>query len=239
MRESPDRHLMADGRVALIRELERADEAAAAELAEVDELVAGVLELRERALELREFCRSLPEEREAAARAAEEAVRALAEARAAAERAAEASARAQEDADPERVAEARRFEVRARDSLHMAERRAESARAQMAELEARAEAAGRETAALEARARELSSLLQTRPRLAKDTVGEPDPGAPGAAEWATRARAVLLVARSQIAAEREAFVRQANELGTLVLGETLPPLGAAAVTRRVERELGA
>ncbi len=120
----------------------------------------------------------------------------------------------------------------------MAERRAESARAQMTELEARAGAAERETAALEARARELSSLLQPRPRLAAETVGESAPGASGVAEWATRARAALLVARSQVAAEREAVVRQANELGALVLGEALPPLGAAAVSRRVERELG-
>lgn len=230
--------MMADGRVELLHELERADEAAAAELAEMDQLFADVLELRTRALELREFFERLPEDRAAAARAAEEAVRMLAEARAAAERAAEAFARAEADADPERLAEARRFEVRARDALHMAERRAESARAQMTELEARAGAAERETAALEARARELSSLLQPRPRLAAETVGESAPGASGVAEWATRARAALLVARSQVAAEREAVVRQANELGALVFGEALPPLGAAAVTRRVERELG-
>jgi hypothetical protein len=230
---------MADGRVALLQELERADEVAAAELAEVDELRADVLDLRERALELGAFFTRLPAERTAAAEAAEEAVRALAAARVAAERAAEASARAEGNADAERVAEARRFEVRARDSLHMAERRAQSAREQMTDLEARAEAAERETAALEARARELAASLEPRPRLAYDAVGGPQQGAPGVAEWGTRARAALLVARSQVEAEREAVVRQANELGALVLGETLPPLGASAVARRVERELGA
>ena len=229
---------MDDGGVALLRELERADEVAAAEVAEVDELSGEVSELRKRALALLAFFTRLPEERASKAAAAEEAVRALAEARAAAERAAEASARAEGEADAEQVAEARRFEVRARDSLHMAERRAESAREQMTELEARAEAAERETSALEARAHELAARLQLRPRLAEAAVGEPEPGAAGVADWATRARAALLVARSQVEAEREALVRQANELGALVLGETLPPLGASAVARRVERELG-
>jgi hypothetical protein len=230
---------MPDGRVALLQELERADETAAAELAEVDRLCVDVLDLRERAHELGAFFRRLRAERAAAAAAAEEAVRALAAARVAAERAAAASARAEGDADAERVAEARRFEVRARDSLHMAQRRAQSAREQMTALEARAEAAERETAALEARARELAALVEPRPRLAHDAVGVPREGAPGIEEWATRARAALLIARSQVEAEREAVVRQANELGALVLGETLPPLGASAVARRVERELGA
>jgi chromosome segregation ATPase len=229
---------MDDGRVVLLKELERADEAAAAELADVDELSGEVSELRERALELLAFFARLPEERAARATAAEEAVRALAEAHAAADRAAEASARAEGEADAEQVAEARRFEVRARDSLHMAERRAESAREQMTELEARAEAAQRETSALEARARDLATTLQVRPHLAAAAVGEPEPAAVGVADWATRARAALLVARSQVEDEREALVRQANELGALVLGETLPPLGASAVARRVERELG-
>jgi chromosome segregation ATPase len=229
---------MDDGRVALVRELERADEAAAAELAEVDELSGEVSELRMRALELHAFFTRVPEERASKAAAAEEAVRALAEAHAAAERAAEASARAEGEADAERVADARRFEVRARDSLHMAERRAESAREQMTELEVRAEAAERETGALGARARELAATLQLRPRLAEAAVGEPQPGAAGIADWAARARAAVLVAHSQVEDEREALVRQANELGALVLGETLPPLGASAVARRVERELG-
>jgi hypothetical protein len=229
---------MPDGRVALLQELERADEAAVAELVEVNQLSADVVDVRERALGLGAFFAGLPEMRLAAAGAAEEAVRALAAARAAAEKAAEAAARAEGNGDAERVAEARRFEVRARDSRHMAGRRAQSAREQMTELEARAEAAERETSALGAHAGKLAALLQSRPRLAHDAVGEPQPGAPGIAEWATCARAALLVARSQIEAEREAVVRQANELGAAVLGETLPPLGAAAVARRVERELG-
>ena len=56
-------------------------------------------------------------------------------------------------------------------------------------------------------------------------------------EWGTRARAALLVARSQLAAERDAVVRQAHELAAVVLGEPLPPLGAREVVRHVEEQL--
>jgi hypothetical protein len=65
-------------------------------------------------------------------------------------------------------------------------------------------------------------------------VADPDAGTAGVAEWGTRARAALLVARSQVSAERDAVLRQANELGAAVLGEALPPLGAREVVRRVE-----
>ena len=53
-------------------------------------------------------------------------------------------------------------------------------------------------------------------------------------EWAGRARAALFVARGGLAAERDAVVRQANELGALVLGEPLTAGGPASVARRIE-----
>ncbi len=227
-----------DERLALLRDLERADEAVAAELAELDELYAEVEDVRTRALELQELFASLPDARVAAAEAVVEAERRLAETRASVEEAAGELSQAEADGDPERLAEARRFELRARDALLIAERRATAARDHAGELETRADAAERETAALEARASELAEALLARPRLTEDAVSGPEPGAAGVAEWGTRTRAALLVARSQLAAERDAVVRQANELGAAVLGEPLPPQGAAAVARRVERQLG-
>ena len=228
---------MGDERLALLRDLERADEAVAVELAEVDELSAGVRELRAQALELASFLGSLPEERAAASQAMVAADRLLAEARTAAERAADELAGAESDGSRDRLAESRRFELRARDSLHMAERRAASARERAEEVDALAKAAERTTADLEDRAGELAAALSARPRLPGEAVAVPGPGTTGIVEWGTRARAALLVARSQLATERDAIVRQANELGAVVLGQTLPPLGAAAVARRVEREL--
>ncbi len=120
----------------------------------------------------------------------------------------------------------------------MAERGASSARDRAAEVEAQAAAAEHETAALEAQAAELAADLVARPRLADEAVAGPGPGAAGIAEWGTQAWAALLVARSQVAVEGDVVVRTANELGAAVLGESLPPLSASAVARRVERELG-
>jgi hypothetical protein len=225
---------MAGDRLALLRELERVDDAVAAELVETDELYAAVEELRRRALEVEGFFARLPGERAAAAKSALEAERALAEAGAAADEATAAVAAARSAGNDERLAEARRREVAAQDSLHVAERRLEAARRRAAELEARAEAAQSESHALGASAGDLASTLADRPRVPGGAVADPGTSAAGVAEWGTRARAALLVARSQATAERDAVVRQANELGTAVLGEPLPPLGAREVVRRVE-----
>jgi colicin import membrane protein len=230
---------MAADRLALLRELEQADEAIAAELEGVDELYRAVEELRERALELQEFSARLPAERASAAQAVAEADRARGEARAAAQQAAEALAEAGRRADPEALAEARRLEVAARDTLHVIERRAAAARDRASAIEDRARAAEVETGALEHQAAELAAVLARRPRVAAEAVAEPGSGPTALAEWGTRARATVLVARSQAVAERDAVVRQAHELAAVVLGEALPPLGAAEVLRRVERVLEA
>jgi DNA repair exonuclease SbcCD ATPase subunit len=227
---------LTDERLALLRELERADGTVGAELEELDELYASVAEVRGRAVDLQELFARLPEEREAAAQAVQESEEALADAQESLRRAEEELAASQAAGDAERIAAARRFEVRARDHLHIAERKADSAREHASELEAWAQAGRRETAELEGRARELTAVLEERPGLA-DAAGGPGMGPEGVAEWGTQARAALLVARSQLAAERDAVVRQANELGTVLLGEAIPPTSAAAVTRRVEREL--
>ena len=229
---------MEDRRAALLRELERADEAIAAELAEVDELYVACETARGRALELEAFLGRLPDERAQAAREVEETRRAAASARAAAEKAAEEVAAAKLERNSERQAAARRFEVRARDALRIGARRAEEAGERAAALEAEARTAAREAEGLDARARELATALRERSRVAVEAGEKPTPGPAGVAEWGTRARAALLVARSQLVTERDAVVRQANELGASVLGEALPATSAAGVARRVERELG-
>jgi len=229
---------MPDRRLAFIRELEQADEAAAAVLTELDELYAACEAVRRRALELEAFFVRLPAERAAAALGAEKARSGLDERRAAAERARDELRAAQAAGDDERLAAARRFDVRARDALGTAERLLREAEEQAAQLEAHAEAAGGEAADLARRASELAAALAERPRLAVEAGAPPGEGLTGLAEWGTRARAALLVARGQLAAERDAVVRQANELGALVLGEPLTATSAAGVARRLERELG-
>lgn len=228
---------MTDARLALVRELERADEALAAELAMLDDLYAATEAVGARALAVEEFAARLPDERAARAGAAEEAERELAAADEAAARAAEVLRASQATGDRERIAAARRFDVRARDARTMADRRLREAGARRDELEAEAAAAEREAAELEARTRKLAEALRERPGVASDAGEPPAPGLAGVVDWVTRARAALLVARSQQAAERDAVIRQANELGSLLAGEPLPSASTAAVARRVERTL--
>lgn len=226
------------GQLALLKDLERADEEVAAELAEVDELQREVEGLRQRASELRALLDGLPAEREEAARAAEAAEAAAAEARVTRDQAVAELTGAEAAGAADRLASARRFEVRARDHLTVAERRAEAARGHVADLVKRTGAAEHEAVELELRARKLAAILARRPRLADVTVADPGVGLEGVAEWGTQARAALLVARGQLAGERDAIVRQTAELGSLLLRESLPPTSAAGVARRVERELG-
>lgn len=228
---------MGDARLALLHELERADEEVAATLAELDELYAETEAVRERALALEAFFVRLPAQRAATASELDRARHVEAEARAAVETAAVALREAETSGNADALAAARRLDVRAHDSLTVAERRAKEAEEEIRRLETDADAAERERGALERRARELARALRERPRLAADAGDDPAPGLTGVSEWGTHAKAALLVARSQLADDRDAVIRQANELGALVLGEPLTATSAHGVTRRVEHEL--
>jgi hypothetical protein len=221
-----------------VRELERTDAAVAAVLAELEELAEQVEGLRRRALSLKALLARLPAERERNAAAVGEAEEHLRAARETYGRAGEELAAAESSKDQERVAAARRFEVRARDSLRMAERRLAEALAERERLAAEEKTALQEIPELERRARELADELAGRPGLAAEAGEPPGPGLDGVAEWARSARAALLVAHGRLEAEREAVVRQANELGAAVLGQPIAAASAALVARRIEEELG-
>jgi hypothetical protein len=124
---------------------------------------------------------------------------------------------------------------RARDALRIAERRLASAQSELRRLEEEAAAAEQEAAELEAKARALAESLRERPGLAEGAGKAPAPGLDGVARWATEARAALFVARGTLAREREALIRQANELGTAVLGEPLTAQSPSTVASRIER----
>jgi hypothetical protein len=227
-----------DARLALVRELERADEEVAAVLSELDEIYSAVEGIRGRALDLEAFLARLPVQRAGVAARVEETGRALAEAEETAGMAAAQLREAEAGGNTERIAAARRFAVRARDAASTAARLTAEAVAAAARLEVRAAAAQDEASVLETRARELAVALRGRARLAADVGSEPAAGLEGVSEWAGTARAALLVARNALAAERDAVIRQANELAALVLGEPLAAGGTAVVARRLERELG-
>jgi DNA repair exonuclease SbcCD ATPase subunit len=204
-------------------------------LAELDALAEEVEAVRAETSRLDERRAALPRELAAARATREEAEAAVAERSDTHAAAVAALADAESRGDEARVATARRDEVRARDFLRSAERRLERARAEeerLAEEEAEIERAAQEVAA---RARALASDVGRRSGVADVASPPPDAGPAELGAWATETRAALFVARGRLAAEREAVIRQANELGALLLGEPLPAQSAAQVARRVEQ----
>jgi hypothetical protein len=130
------------------------------------------------------------------------------------------------------------FEIRARDRLSVAERRLAEAEAEVEAVERKGRLLDGLTVKLLADGSSLAASLRNRPRVAEGAGVEPAPtGLDGLLEWAEGARAALFVARGQVAAEREAVIRQANELGSAALAEPLGSVGVAVVTRRVESAL--
>jgi hypothetical protein len=219
--------------LAVLRELERADERIGAALADLDGLAGEVDSLRAEAVELGALAVRLPGERKARAAELE---RATAEAAAAEQILGEAED-AVRAAGPTDAQEAKRFHVRARDRVSVAERRVAEAAAAAIDLENRTGEATIRGHALRTRARQLAGELRGRPRIAEDAGKEPGPGLEGVEAWSEVARASLFIARGQLSAEREAVIRQAHELGALALGEPLSAMGAGALTRRVEQAL--
>jgi hypothetical protein len=228
---------MSDRRLAILEDLERSEEEVAADLAEIDELYATCEQARLAALDLVDFLERLPEARETAVREIEESAQALHQARAAFEQAEQELAATETGDDQERLAAARRVHIRTRDALHLAARRAQAVEDRAAELEAAAMAAEEHSKELNARARELAEALGRRPRVSVETAIPPDGSPAQIAEWGTQARAALLVARSQVAAERDALVRQANELASSVVGEPVAAMSAAGVADLLRRTL--
>ncbi|HEV3407568.1 MAG TPA: hypothetical protein VG079_02675, partial [Gaiellaceae bacterium] len=211
--------------------------AASVVLAELDELTREIEALRARALELEAFLVRLPAQREHLAAGMDAADREVTAARDALAAAELELAAAEREGKRERLAAARRAEVRTRDALRDADRRATDLRARSERLEQEAREAANETRRLEERARNLAETLRGRSRLAERVGEAPAAGLAGVADWTSNALAALFVARSGLASERDAVIRQANELGALVLGEPLIAASASSVARRVERAL--
>jgi hypothetical protein len=216
-----------------VRELERADEEIGAALADLDQLAAELDEIRAKAEELQGFADRLPAER---ARRSAELERARDEVFAA-DRTLVQAGEALRFAKPDAAREAELFAVRARDRVSMAERRAAEAGAAAGDLEHEAGEATIQRHQLHARARKLAAELWGRPRIADDAGGEPSAGLEGVRAWGEVARAALFVARGQLSAERDAVIRQANEIGSAVLGESLGSASVAVVARRIEQAL--
>ena len=219
--------------LALLHELEESDAEKGALLAELEALETGIAELRRGALGVEEFRARLPEERERQDRELSQAREEMTAAGTALAEAEEAVRRAKKDG----VRDAQLFEIRARDRLSGAERRVAEGERAGKELERAAHAAERSAQELEAKARSLAKRLHSRPRIADEAGMDPPPNLAGLLEWTEGARAAVFVARGQVAAERDAVIRQANEVGSAALGEPLGSASVAVVGRRVEQAL--
>jgi hypothetical protein len=102
-----------------------------------------------------------------------------------------------------------------------------------------AAAAREEAAALTERARRVADALQAVPRVSQSGREAPGKDLAQLDEWASRVQAALFVVRGQLEGERDRLVREANELGSVALGEQVAGSSVALVRRRLEEALDA
>lgn len=212
--------------LALADELERRDARVAQSLAAVERLQAEVEEVRTHAAAAAEFLAVLPSALAQHARderqAEEDRVRAEAALRDAETQAREAKR------EHDRLVAARAVQT-ARDALADADRRAARAREHQAALEREGAERRDEAASLSERAATLQARVPESERTS--------PGLEGVLAWASQARGALIVARSGLARERDAVVREASELLGSVLGDPQAATSVAGLRGRLERGL--
>jgi len=142
------------------------------------------------------------------------------------------AARTQRDAarNDEERASAERAVRRAEDRLAVAEARVARAGDAEAELEREAATLTAELPELGRRAARVSSQVPDLP---------PEPSSTDElVEWASRARANLFVIVRQLDGQRDRVIREANELGSMLLGEPLYGATTAQVERRIAATIG-
>jgi hypothetical protein len=222
----------------LAADLERRDAALAVEIDDVERLATAAKEIASRAEAIAALLDSAPAEHAGIDRAEAEAIaqRDLAESDLATALAdvarLEAAGRGGQDLE-----EARRdlghAQVAARDAVVRTERIA-CTRATLVKSERTARA---DVPSLAAEAQTVARRLAELPRVSASGRGVPEPSVSGLMEWSARVHAALVVVRGQLVVERDRLVREANELGSLVLGEPLAGSSVALVGRRVRTML--
>lgn len=221
-------------------ELERRDDAVAAQGARVAELAGRAGSVRMRAAETCARLDALPAELAAIESAETDA------------RAAERDAREELAGAEARVAELEGARHRKEEDAAQAQRSAQSAREAFADAMARIARLGSrrddlhdveralraEVEGLAVEAREIAAGIREVPRVSDAGKLEPGASLEEIEEWGGRARTALFVVGGVLDAERERIVAEANALGASVLGEELPGANVALVRRRLEAVLG-
>ena len=214
------------------RELEARDAVLAEEIEQIEELRRRAAAVGEAAARIARFLEELPAERPGLEHQIAHLERELAER----ELARDVAEQTLEHAGEEDRAAARRAAVRTRDAVTVMTRELDQARTRLAKLEVEADAAIEELARLRREAEELTTGIRDAPEISRGTVPHPGELAEELVEWASRARAALLLARSGLETQRERVVREANELAAAALGDP-GATSVAGVVERLERAL--
>jgi chromosome segregation ATPase len=211
----------------VVRDLEAQDALLAHEIDQVEELRRRAAAVGAAATRIARFLEELPAERTGLEQKLVHLERELGER----ELARDTAERELERAGEKEQSAARRAAVRARDAVSVTKRELEQASARLRTLEVEAKAAIEELARLRRESVKLTTGIRDAPAISRGTV--PDPGglAEDLVEWASRARAALLLSRSGLETQRERVVREAYELAAVTLGE----VGATSVAGVVER----
>lgn len=220
-----------DGALAYVRELERRDEAIAASLETLGSLRGRTRAVGAEATRLAAVLDRFPHEQEVAQHAVDRGEADVARSHAELDAAEEQLRRGRRDR------EAREAAVEsARRSAERAEQELASARTRSAAVGEAQRAAEREVDVVVTAALALAREVAGAPRLGSRTPAAPEPGLGGVSDWAARADGALLLARSGLDDEREAVVREANELAESVLGEPPLPGGVRRIREQVEAQ---
>jgi len=206
-----------------VRRLAKRDRELAAALAAIRAHEAEVEAVRGRAAEIEAFFAAYPEDESHRRAETAEAAAELERRRAEQESAAADVTAAR--GDEERAAAERRA-ARAADRVEAAHTRLARAREAEGALEQVARELPRELASLEQRARRVSQAV---PDVTASASGPRE-----LAAWASDARAHLFVQAGRLETERERVIREASELGTMLLGEPVYGATAEQVQQRVE-----
>lgn len=220
-------------------ELHRRDEALAAGIEAVAELLGRADQVRSRAGAIIEALAALPEELVRNDEAQAEAQRREEGARgelAAAEQRMDEAAQSRRGGDEAR-AQAQRELTRAREELVDAEARSARIVARRAELLDSERVLRAEADGLAVAARDIATALRETPRVSESGRERPGEAPADLVEWGARVHAALFVVRGGLESERERVVSEAGALGAAVLGEQLAGASVAMVRARLEQHL--
>ena len=212
-----------------VQELEQRDAEIEHSTQGLDDALREVADIRSRAAALSRFLAELPAARTRLQETVAGARSELESARAAVWEAATALAEAEGREEDQALARARAALARADVHARLRESRVRRVEEKLEELERQAHSVSHDADELARRATEAARAFSL--------AAAPAGGLSELADWGTRARAELFARVAHLQREREAVVREANEMGSAALGEPLYASRISLVRAELERRL--